>query len=139
VYNALGQRVEKQTGSAYTEVVYDAFGSPIAYHNGTGWDTYFVPLGGRPFVRYQDQKTYFLHPNNLGSTAFVTDETGATIQKTIYYPWGQAWASAGTLKDNRFASLQPRDAETGNDSTLFRMYNPRLYRWLSPDPPAGSI
>jgi hypothetical protein len=38
------------------------------------------------------------HPNNLGSTTFVTDETGATIQKTIYYPWGQSWASAGTIK-----------------------------------------
>ena len=131
--------MEKQTGSAYTEVVYDAFGSPIGYHNRSGWDTYFVPLGGRPFVRYQDSKTYFLHPNNLGSTTFVTDETGATIQKTIYYPWGQAWATAGSLKDNRFASLDPRDAETGNDPTLFRLYNPRLYRWLSPDPLAGDV
>jgi len=50
-----------------------------------------------------------MHPNNLGSTTpmtfiGVTDETGATIQKTIYYPWGQAWASAGTVKDNRFAA-----------------------------------
>jgi RHS repeat-associated protein len=69
----------------------------------------------------------------------VTDETGATIQKTIYYPWGQTWQSAGTVKDNRFASMEQRDAETGNDPTVFRMYNPRLYRWLSPDPLAGSI
>ena len=47
-----------------------------------------------------------MHPNNLGSTTFVTDETGATIQKTIHYPWGQAWATAGSLKDNRFASME---------------------------------
>jgi hypothetical protein len=56
VYNAFGQRVEKQTGSAYTEIVYDALGSAIGLHNRTGWDTYFVPFGGRPFVRYQDSK-----------------------------------------------------------------------------------
>jgi RHS repeat-associated protein len=60
-------------------------------------------------------------------------------QKLLYYPWGQTWQSAGTVKDNRFASLGQRDAETGNDPTLFRLYNPRLYRWLSPDPLAGSI
>jgi RHS repeat-associated protein len=100
-----------------------------------------------------------MHPNHLGSTTpmtfiGVTDETGATIQKTIYYPWGQAWASAGTVKDNRFpgkpgqvASLDPRDAETGNDPTCpdrsgrynTRMCKPRLYRWLSPDPLAGDV
>lgn len=139
VYNALGQRVEKYTGTAYTEIAYDAFGNQIGTHNQTTWGTYFVPLGGRTLVRYQDNKTYFLHPNHLGSTAFVTDETGATIQKTIYYPWGQTWASSATVKDSRFASMDPRDSETANDPTLFRMYQPRLYRWLSPDPVAGDI
>jgi len=80
-----------------------------------------------------------MHGNRLGSTTFLTDHTGATTQKTIYYPWGQMWASAGTVKDERFASLEQRDAETGNDPTLFRMYQPRLYRWMSPDPVAGDI
>jgi RHS repeat-associated protein len=139
VYNALGQRVEKQAGTGYTELVYDAFGSLIGYHNRTGWDTYFVPFGGCPFVRYQDSKTYFLHPNNLASTTFVTDQTGATVEKTIYYPWGQLWASAGTIHDERFASLEQRDAETDLDPTPFRLYHSRLYRWLSPDPLAGDI
>jgi RHS repeat-associated protein len=141
VYNALGQRVEMKNGAgtSYTELAYDGFGNMIALHNRTTTTQRTYYLGGRPFARHQDNKTYFLHPNNLGSTTFVTDQTGATIQKTIYYPWGQAWATAGSLKDNRFASLDPRDAETGNDPTLFRMYNPRLYRWLSPDPLAGSI
>ena len=49
------------------------------------------------------------------------------------------WASSALVKDNRFASMDQRDAETGNDPTLFRSYNPRLYRWLSPDPLAGDI
>jgi hypothetical protein len=63
-----------------------------------------------------------MHTNHLGSTAMVTDHFGDTKQKTIYYPWGQMWASAGTVKDERFASMEQRDAETGNDPTLFRMY-----------------
>jgi RHS repeat-associated protein len=77
--------------------------------------------------------------DRLGSTTFLTDHFGDTTQKTIYYPWGQMWRSAGTVKDERFASMEQRDAETGNDPTLFRMYQPRLYRWLSPDPVAGDI
>ncbi|MBZ5544734.1 MAG: RHS repeat-associated core domain-containing protein [Acidobacteriia bacterium] len=82
-----------------------------------------------------------MYSGHLGATTFVTDQTqtGATIQKTLYYPWGQLWASSALVKDNRFASLDQRDAETGNDPTLFRLYNPRLYRWLSPDPLAGDI
>jgi RHS repeat-associated protein len=141
VYNALGQRVEMKNGAgtSYTELAYDSFGNMIALHNRTTFTQRTYYLGGRPFARHQDNKTYFLHPDHLGSTVFVTDETGATIQKTIYYPWGQAWATAGSLKDNRFASMDPRDAETGNDPTLFRLYNPRLYRWLSPDALAGNI
>jgi RHS repeat-associated protein len=69
----------------------------------------------------------------------LTDYAGTVTQKLLYYPWGQTWQSAGTVKDNRFASMEQRDAETGNDPTLFRLYNPRLYRWLSPDPLAGNI
>ena len=142
--DAFGQRVEKKTGTAYTDLVYDAFGSPIGSYDNSGWGAYYVPFNGRIFVKYQDSKTYFLHPNGLGSTTFVTDQTqtGATIQKTFYYPWGSrpaGWASSALVKDKRFASLDQRDAETGNDPTLFRMYNPRLYRWLSPDPLAGNI
>ena len=43
------------------------------------------------------------------------------------------------MRDSRFASVDQRDAETANDPTLFRMNNACLYRWLSPDPLAGSI
>ena len=35
IYNALGQRAEKRTGSNYTEYAYDAFGNMIATHNRT--------------------------------------------------------------------------------------------------------
>ncbi len=84
-----------------------------------------------------------MHPNHLGSTipqSGITDQTGATTQKTRYYPFGQLWTSGGTIRDDRFprgsgqvASMDPTDAATGNNPTLFRMNNSRLYRWLSPD------
>ncbi len=139
VYNALGQRVEKLVGTAYTEYAFDLQGQVVAHHNRTSWQRHIIPLGSRPLARYQDSVTYFLHTNHLGSTSFVTDHAGATIQKSIYYPYGQLWQSTTTVKDERFASLNERDAETTLDPTLFRNHHSRLYRWLSPDPLAGSI
>ncbi len=144
VYNALGQRVEMKNGAgtSFNEFAYDAFGNLAALHNRTAFVFRIYYLGGRPIARHQDSKTYFMHPNHLGSTipqGGMTDQTGATTQKTRYYPFGQLWTSGGTIRDDRFASMDPRDAETGNNPTLFRMQNPRLYRWLSPDPLAGDI
>jgi RHS repeat-associated protein len=70
----------------------------------------------------------------------VFNHTGGSVaQDEIFYPWGERWNYAGTLCDERFAAMQLRDAESGLDPTLFRMYESRLYRWLSPDPVAGSI
>jgi RHS repeat-associated protein len=96
--------------------------------------------GAAPFAKYQGNVTYFIHGNHLGSTTMVYNHTGGTVvQDEIFYPWGERWAYGGTLYDERFASLGRRDAESTLDPTLFRMYESRLYRWLSPDPLAGHI
>jgi len=89
---------------------------------------------------YKDGTTYFVHPNHLGSTTTVFNHTGGSVaQDEIFYPWGERWNYAGTLYDERFAAMQLRDAESGLDPTLFRMYESRLYRWVTPDPVAGDI
>ncbi len=104
-YNALGQRVEKNAGGAYTEIAYDLGGVPVGYHNRTAWTSQYVPLGGRMLAVYQNGYTYFLHPNALGSTTMVYNHTGGTVkQDTIYYHFGQTWDSRGTAYDERFAS-----------------------------------
>lgn len=104
------------------------------------WTDQFFYLGAAPFAKYQGNVTYFIHGNHLGSTTMVYNHTGGTVvQDEVFYPWGERWAYGGTLYDERFASLGRRDAESTLDPTLFRMYESRLYRWLSPDPVAGSI
>jgi len=35
--------------------------------------------------------------DKLGSATYLTNHTGAVTQKTLYYPWGQSWVSAGTV------------------------------------------
>jgi RHS repeat-associated protein len=139
-YNALGQRVEKKVGSAYTEIVYDGYGYVTAFHDRTAWSQLFIPsVGGRQIMKYQDTVTYFLHTNLLGSTGMITNHAGTPTQDVLYYPWGQRWAYQGSLRDERFASLGQRDSENSLDPTLFRMYSSGQGRWLSPDPIGGDI
>lgn len=66
------------------------------------------PLGYRDFALYENNATYFTHPNQVGSTSMVIDYTGTVVQDRLFYPWGQDWELGGTLYDERFASLQHR-------------------------------
>jgi RHS repeat-associated protein len=136
--------VEKKVGSVYTEYVYGAFGELVATHDRTTWTRHYAPPLFGPLAAYEDGLTRFIHKNHLGSSTFLTDNMGAVTQKTLYYPFGRSWAIGGTVKDDRFASLQQRDAETTGwqdplDPTPNRTYTSGLGRWLSPDPLAGSV
>ncbi len=133
-YNALGQRVEKKVGTAYTEIVYDGSGEPIGENNRTSWAQSYVLLAGRHVAIYQNNATNFTHANRLGSTSSVTDYSGTVVQDQLFYPWGQDWLMVGTSQEKRFAKLQHRDSETSLDPTPHRMYSPGEGRWLSPDP-----
>ncbi len=80
-------------------------------------------------------KRILLDGNPLGSTMFVTNHYGVTDQKTLYGPYGELIAQAGAAaRDPRFAGMEQRDAETDFDPTPARLYQNRIYRWMSPDP-----
>ncbi len=145
-YNALGQRVQKQPGSGlpadYRYYYYDASGQLISMLSQTTQLDHFLPrLGGRLWGEWGG---YFFHPNALGSTGMVMTTYGlwnqyGVLTDELYYRWGQRWQAIGNMWWDRFASLERRDADTGLDSTLFRMYASTQGRWLSPDPLAGDI
>gem|GEM_PF-6524915 len=136
-YNALGQRVEKNVGGAYTEYAYGLSGEELGENDRSSWTERIVPFEGRHLVHYQGSPNaaYFLHTDMLGTTSLATDYTGAVAQDEIYYPWGQEWAMSGTYQEERFARLGHRDTtETSLDPTLFRMYASSEGRWFSTDP-----
>ena len=96
--------------------------------------------GAAPVAKYQGNVTYFIHGNHLGSTTMVFNHTGGSVgQDEIFYPWGERWDYRGAFVDERFASLDRRDAESTLDPTLNRMYESNLGRWMTPDPVAGDI
>src|SRR5579863_10342222 len=138
-YNALGERVVRSgSGVPYGGTlyeIYDPFGRRALIHNGlyTAED-YFPLVGGRDYVKYQNNATYFLHTNTLGSTGTITDATGAWVESEIYDPWGQRWGTYNTPYDEHFAGMMKRDGESGLDHTPNRMFTSSYGRWLSPDP-----
>jgi RHS repeat-associated protein len=93
----------------------------------------WVDFQGQHVVHYENGEAYFMHANNVGTTAFVTDYSGAVVEDQTHYPWGQVWADQGGIEE-RFAQMQHRDEETDLDPTHFRMYSSTQGRWLSPDP-----
>jgi RHS repeat-associated protein len=138
-YNAEGW-VTEQTGSAgggYTEdTLRDPTGQVLAVRDGPG---YFSNIwaNGRIIGQYNQgssPETYFHHLNNIGSTGVLTDHTGAVTEDLLYYPWGQVWASQGSMQDMHFAAFEGVYPDLGLNPTPTRMYPPIESRWLSPDP-----
>ena len=82
--------------------------------------------------------TYWLHPDHLGSTNWVTDTIGRRYQHMLYKPWGELFVSQPTADPanaTRYTfSGKERDEETGYSYFGARHYNSDLSIWLSVDP-----
>ncbi|WP_437755251.1 RHS repeat-associated core domain-containing protein [Sorangium sp. So ce1389] len=87
---------------------------------------------------FQEPPVLYYHPDQLGSTQYVTDQDQQLSQHVEYLPSGELWADQ---TDSRFQNRQPYlftgkelDLSTGLYYYGARSYEPRLGVWLSPDP-----
>ncbi len=67
-------------GAAYTEILYDQSGESLGENNRSTWTQSYVNFNGRHLGIYQNNATYSVHVNSLGSTTAVTDYTGAPVE-----------------------------------------------------------
>jgi len=136
IYNALGERVQL-LGPTYTyNYPFDAFGQEIGIHNSSsGWGHYTVEMAGRRIFLSGSATRWLFHPNVVGSSTMVTDETGAVVQDATYYPWGQLWQFHGSFGGNwNFAAFGVLEPTTNLYPTPTRRYAVSYSRWLTPDP-----
>lgn len=139
-YNAFGQRVEEYYPgyNAKTETLVNASGTELAHYDGVGkswWDS-DVWGAGRQLAQIYPSTTYFLHADNRGSDAQVTDYTGQNVQTDfIYYPF-QHWTHLWSMVDAHFAGFQ--QAPGPEYGTPTRRYLGNLGLWMSPDPSGPS-
>ena len=79
---------------------------------------------------------YFYHPDHLGSSSWITDNTGQPIQHLHYLPFGEDWVDQRTTSWNTpyTFSGKEKDVETGYGYFGARYYDSGLSIWLSVDP-----
>ncbi len=145
-YNALGQRVVHAWPGSEVDWLFHPDGSEMADFMPVPWNDWgnvYFNLNGRPVAKYiggVGGETFFFHSNAIGSTSMITYYNGDVVQKELFYPYGQTWATGGWVGSYRFASLKELlpYGETGTFMSETRDYPSRLYRWLSPDPENAS-
>ena len=78
----------------------------------------------------------YYHPDHLGSSTIVTDESGAVIQRALYRPFGEVVpAVAGGSTDAPEFGFTGQRYETGIGIYDYgaRWYHPRIAHFLQPD------
>lgn len=93
-------------------------------------------VGGLLAVAEADGASYFPLYDANGNVSEYIDAAGAVAAHYLYGPFGEQLVAAGPLAESfafRF-STKRRDGETGLLYYGMRYYEPRLGRWLSPDP-----
>jgi RHS repeat-associated protein len=150
-YDAFSRRVKKQTSAGGVEFLYDQAGRAFAeFASSTAAliraEIYAGGMHLGTYVTTPAAKTYFVHPDWLGTERVRTDPTGTAVQTCEWKPYGETNAATCTgtytaynaISNQNYAGYE-RDAETGLDHMWFRYYNPRLGRFMTADWIGGFI
>ena len=78
-------------------------------------------------------KTYFVHPDHLGTPQVITDSNQSVVWQAEYEPFGQATITTGTITNNLRFPGQYFDAETNLHYNYFRDYDPTIGRYIESD------
>ena len=134
-YNSAHQRVRKSAGGVDVLYVYGLDGELLAEVDaGTGQTLReYVWLDGQLVAYLVDGTVYHVHNDHLGTPQALTDETGATVWKASYSPFGKATVTTEQIKFNLRFPGQYYDAETGLHYNWHRYYDPALGRYLQSD------
>jgi RHS repeat-associated protein len=138
-YDALGRMVEQSRTGGYTQIAYSPVGSKLALMNGQTLQKALVPLSGGSLAIYSASGLqYYGHADSLGSIRLGTTPTRSVYFDTAYAPFGETYASTGTLdpsytgKANDTSSYR-QDTAGGLYDFPLREYSTQG-RWPSPDP-----
>lgn len=135
-FNGFGQRVIKEVDGAVTVFHYDNQKRLIeeTAADGTSIRAYVYLLGDIPLALIEDGNVYFYHPDRLGTPRKVTDSSGTEVWSADLMPFGAELAASGSITQPLRFPGQYADPETGLYYNYHREYDPRIGRYLEPDP-----
>ena len=138
-YDALGERIQKVSGSATERYGYDEGRQLLSEQGATNRD--YVWMDGIPVVNVDTSGTTstlaYVTADQLGTPRAIADASGSTLWQLPYQ--GNAFeelsptSSTGYVYNLRSAG-EYYDAETGLHSNGFRTRDPSTWRFLQSDP-----
>jgi RHS repeat-associated protein len=136
LYDGAGERTHKWS-SAGTSVYANAYWT---VRNGVQTTKHIFASGQRIASVVSDPATgsqeHWFHSDHLGSTQFVTNESGEVREHHESLPFGEPWideSAKGERTPFRFTGKE-LDSETGLQYFGARYYDPRQGQWASVDP-----
>ncbi len=139
-YDQNNQRVWQKTSSSATTTYPNMYYSSLAGASTTAY-IYLPPTAGGDLVAYIEtgtttSDTFYVHPDNLGSTNVVTDKNGNESQIQDYYPYGSsriASSTPATAISKRYVG-QYFDSVSSLNYLNARYESPLNGQFLSEDP-----
>src|SRR5580704_413934 len=137
-YDALGRMVEQDRSGGNTQIVYSPLGQKMALMSGQILQRAMVPLAGKALAVYSSSGLqYYAHPDLLGSIRLGTTSGRTKYFDTAYAPFGETYASSGTLDAAYTGKMDDTAHRQDTDGGLYdfpaREYSTQG-RWPSPDP-----
>lgn len=132
-YDYTGYRVKKLVGSVATTYVgdlYECSPNSCSKHIFAGPERVALrPIGS-------SNEVFYFHPDHLGSTSLVTNNQIGSVQKLVYFPYGQTRDNLiPPQQDFQYKYTgQELDVDTGLYYYGARYYDPDLMRFISADP-----
>jgi RHS repeat-associated protein len=93
----------------------------------------YYPQSWRLLCSFTAGQAYFYHLDQLGTVREVTDEAGQLVWRGRYHAFGEGTAKGNIEQPWRLPG-QYFDVESGLHYNVFRYYDPKMRRYLTPDP-----
>ena len=136
VYDGLGRRIEKNVGGTITRFVYDLEDVLFEYDGSNNITARYTHGPGidDPIAMDRGGANYFYHPDGLGSITGITDSSKQPMASYGYDAFGNITSQTGSLTNPYTYTGREHDPETGLYYYRARYYDPKIGRFLQPDP-----
>lgn len=132
-YDAYGQRSVALPSSEPTIFVYTAAGELIAEMRGA-LTVEYISAPGISLARIDDGDLLWVHSDHIETPRSLTDGNSTAVWSLETRPFGEQVVLTGDYTHNVRFPGQYYDAQTELFQNFRRDYNPRLGRYLEPDP-----
>lgn len=137
-YDDFGNRTKKQTNSGTLTYYVNSGNVVLNEISSTGTTTKSMVYGLSSIAEIdQNNVVTYIHQDTLGSTVLTTNQSGGTVTKYEYDPFGQLIGQDGFTNTNYLYTGQEYDQESDLYYYNARYYNPRLGRFITRDPYLG--